>query len=130
MKYIFVLLLFLSFPIVNADYICRRDINCTRIGNIMKDINLEGYDKPIDFVSYNLENYYGYFTYSYYIFNNNKTQINKYNIKIFNISYSLSDENIKCVIKHELAHYKDTKRGSRLGNLSEEYANKYGCNLQ
>ena len=125
---IIVTILFAS--IASANYVVRSGIDSKKIDKVMKTVDLKGYDGTIEFVNYDEKNskgeeYYGYFEY-HTTTKNNKTQVTSYNIRILKPVHNLTDDKIKCVIDHTLAHYQYLKT-YRNTNFSYDYANKYGC---
>jgi Zn-dependent protease with chaperone function len=132
-----VLIIVLSSFASAFSYTVRGGVDYDRVSSIMKTVDLGSYDKDIEFVNYDKYDdkkvYYGFFNYAFTYSNPKKlSTVTDYRITIFKPAYRLSDEGIKCVLKHELAHYKEMRLiGDKLffKNMTEEYANTNGCVL-
>lgn len=117
-------------------YTVRNGVDYDRVTSIIKDIDFKGFDKNIDFTYSTKPNTkgttFGDFYYYYNYYPDNVSTVTNYNIRIYKESYDLSDDNFRCVLKHELAHFEQMKlneKGLVNFKLTEEYANVNGCGL-
>jgi hypothetical protein len=120
-------LVFCSF-VSASSFIVRSGVDYNRVSKIMNSVDLGDYNGYIDFVNYDSSRYSGLFTYNYFIFKDNSTKLSDYKITIYRSAYFFSDDKLECLVEHELGHFKDVMNGVRVNVLSEDYANKYGCN--
>lgn len=129
------LILLCSVSFASPSFIIRNGVNHTLVDSALSKVDLSDYNSWITFNNYREETdtqiLDGYFRYTYtYNIKTFKTYNYKYHIEIYKDAYDSEDE-LVCTLKHELAHYEQMKNNKVHNfNLTEEYANKYGCGLQ